>query len=196
MYCSKCGNELPEGAVLCDRCGDAAKQNFQNCVSYDYKAVNLPERQAQEAEDVYRQLGWELAERVSRVGAAKLTFRRNRKIANKEQLNRLERKLDDSLDCERELQREKTKLATSVAITIGTLAALVFGGGMCLCLLYTELKLILAGCVLGVVGAGIGLLAWLAYRKIAKKKTAEAEMKLEKKRDEIDLILDDARKLV
>lgn len=196
MFCSKCGNELPEGAVLCGRCGDAAKQNFQNCVSYDYKTVNLPERQAQEAEDVYRQLGWELTERVSRAGAAKLLFRRNRKIENKEQLNRLERKLDDSLDCERELHREKTKLATSVAITIGTLAALVFGGGMCLCLLYTELKLILAGCVLGVVGAGIGLLAWCAYRKIAKKKTAEAEMKLEKKRDEIDLILDDARKLV
>lgn len=196
MYCNRCGAANSGGENRCRACGYDLSAGNKKMVTYDYKTVTAGAKTAAQIIDIYETLGWELAKQNETFGyGAVLSFRRDRKIKNREQLNRIQVRLDDALSSTGVLEKEKTRLATAAGISIGTAGTLIFGGGMCLCLLNPVMWSYIVGSVLGVVGGGIAYLAYLAYKKLRKKKTAEMDIAIEKKRDEISRLCEDAQRL-
>lgn len=164
--------------------------------SYDYTTVEAKGNSAPEIADCYEALGWDLAShRESFGGGATLNFKRNRKIKNKDQLSRLQIKLDDAIRSIGELEERKTRSANIVAIIVGIIGTLVFGGGMCMCMLMPETWALVVGIVLGAVGAGICALGYLAYKKLRAKNTTAMNVLIDKKRDEISAICEDAHRI-
>lgn len=201
MYCEKCGKGLTDGS--CENCGpatgNAEKKDtmVRDAVTYDYKTVEATQKNALEIIDCYEAMGWELAGKHDYVFVVSLNFRRNRKIKNKDQLNRLQVKLDDHINGIGVYEKRKTQNAQIISLIVGIIGVLVFGGGMCLCLLtpLPEIVSYIAGSVLGVIGAAVCGLAYLIYKKLLAKDTVAMNALIDKKRDEISNICEDAQKL-
>lgn len=167
--------------------------------SYDYKTAEAGQKSAPETVDAYEALGWEIvSESRGLTGSVALNFRRNRKVKSKDQLNRLQMRLDDSLNNIKIMEKKKTGTASAIAIFMGIIGTLVFGGGMSIFLteLNHQLWHYIAGGILGALGIGLCLLAYYSYLKIRDKKTKEMNVQIEKKRDEIAVICEDAQRLL
>ena len=170
--------------------------------SYDYITVETAEKFAIEYIDCYETMGWQFVKREYTFNFQKflktaLTFKRDRKIENKAELNKLQVKLDDALNHINMLEANKGTSAVATAMSVGTVGALAFGGGLCLCLIGTAtVPAIIGGCVLGVVGLGIGGLAYLLYRKVLAKKSAANAALIDQQREEIGALCERAHKLV
>ena len=170
--------------------------------SYDYITVETAEKFAIEYIDCYEAMGWEFVKREYTFNfqnflKTALTFKRDRKIENKAELNKLQVKIDDALNHINMLESSKSTSAVATALSVGTVGALTFGGGLCLCLIgAATVPAIIGGCVLGAVGLGLGGLAYLLYRKIlAKKATANIAL-IDKQREEIGGLCEKAYKLI
>lgn len=163
--------------------------------SYDYLTVEINDKFAMEAVDCYEALGFELVknERALNLKTA-LTFKRDRKIKNKDQLNKIQARLDQILDSMGKLELGKTKLPFTASVILGSAGALAFGGGMCLCLLNGAIGAMIGGIALGIAGLGIAGLGYLVYKKLNAKKTAEMNVLIDRKRDEVSLLCEDAQK--
>lgn len=196
MNCNKCGTVISDSAVECERCGEL----IQRARTYDYKTVETDSRSSSEVMDYHEALGWELAGSNEGItGRIALTFRRNRKIKNKEQLNRIQVRLDDAVEGIRVLEKSKTKSALMAAIAIGTAGSLTFGGGLSICILLplmSNLVSYVVGCFLGVVGFGVCGLGYLAYVKLRAKNTAKINVLIDKKRDGIADLCEEAQRIL
>lgn len=166
---------LPLGSV-------SVKEAF----SFDYITIETNTKYALDYVDCYGTLGWEVIKNERTFSLkTQLTFKRDRKIKNKDQLNKIQIRLDECLKQINILEDKKTTTAVGGAIGIGLTGALTFGGGMSLCLLYTSLVAIVGGLSLGLFGfffAGIG---YLFYKKTKEKMTTSMNIVIDTKRDEI-----------
>lgn len=176
--------------------GDATQNlNKTDAYSFDYVTIETEEKLAIEVVDCYESLGWKFVKREGTLGLKiALTFKRDRKIKNKEQLNKIQPKIDEALKSINKFEGNKTKSAFCAAIITGVAGTLTLGGGMCLCLLNTAIGAIIGGAVLGALGLGICGLGYLLYRKINIKKSAEMNVLIDKKRDEISRLCEEAQK--
>ncbi len=195
MFCEKCGKETAEG-TKCE-CAGAVAKDYR---SYDYTTVQTSQKDAPQTIDCYECLGWELV-KSSDYGIlpwVTLQFKRNRKIKNKEQLTRIQVRLNDAMDSLDVMEQEKTKNATIWSLVLGIIGALIFGGGLCLFLVETfafGLAGFIVGVVLGAIGAVVCGFAYPIYKKIRAQKTAQMNVLIEKKKDEIAQLCEDAQKL-
>lgn len=197
MYCSKCGMQMPEMAGTCIKCGAIIeKESSKEFYSYDYLTVDANVRNAAEYIDCYECLGWKVTNTRENfaLNQVSLNFRRDRKIKNKEHLQRCQARLDDAIKGINVLERKKTNQARVVSLSVGVAGTLTLGGGMCLCLLNTALGVIIAGSVVGVIGIAVAAMAYPLFKRIAKKKTQEIAPIISKKRDEIAEICEEAKK--
>lgn len=167
-------------------------------ITYDYKTVDATQKNAFEIIDCYEALGWELANKNEGLMGVSLTFKRGRKIKNKEQLNRMQMKLDDHINSIEVLEKRKTSKATSVAIILGVIGTLIFGGGMSICLTQPLESIVsyIVGSVLALAGALVASPAYLAFKKIRAKSTMIFDVQIDKKRDEISQICEDAQRVL
>lgn len=171
---------------------------MENAITYDYKTVKVKREIETLVCDTYENLGWELTNTSSVEGSIfyiNLSFKRNRKIANKIELLKLQDKADNSIENIESLQRKKKNSGLAPAITTGTIGALTFGGGMSMCLVLSGIGYMLGGIALGLVGAGICALAYPIFKKINKKKAQEIEPLLEAEFDKLSDICEEAAKL-
>lgn len=177
------------------KAGTIAGANAKDAYSYDYVTIETNEKFAIEYVDCYEALGFELvkSERSIALKTA-LTFKRNRKIQNKEQLKKIQIKLDEALKNMNSLEAKKTGLPTGAAVGLGVAGTLTLGGGMCLCLLNTAIGAIIGGAAVGLVGFGIMGLGYLAYKKLRAKRTAQINPLIDSKRDEISELCEEAQK--
>ncbi len=76
---------------------------------------------------------------------------------------------DNKLEQLRKLDASVTKPGTVVGLILGIVGTLVFGGGLSMVLLNIGNDMILPGCILGVVGMVLMMLAYPIYRKITEK---------------------------
>lgn len=196
MYCPKCGALLPDSAIRCEKCGEAVNGGGRDAFSYDYKTVVAGDKAALEIVDSYQALGWEVVNHGDTLlpGYMSVNFKRNRKIKNKEQLNRLQVKLDDAINNIAVLEKKKTQSAVVTSLVVGIIGALIFGGGLSLCLLMSALWSYVLGGVLSAAGLAVCGLGYLSYVKVRAKKTVEMDIYIDKKRDEISQICEEARK--
>ena len=77
-------------------------------------------------------------------------------------------KEEDKMEQLRKLDRDAEKPATIVAIVVGVIGILVFGGGLSLALVWTD-TMLAAGIALGIVGIGIMAMALPVYKIVTKK---------------------------
>lgn len=167
-------------------------------ITYDYKTVDATQKNAIEVIDCYEALGWELANKNEGFTSVSLTFKRGRKIKNKDQLNRMQMKLDDHINGIGVLEKRKTLKASTIAIILGVIGALVFGGGMSICLTlpFSNLISYITGSVLALAGALIAFPAYFIFKKINVKDTMKLDVQIDKKRDEISQLCEDAQRLL
>ncbi len=166
--------------------------------SYDYKTVKT--KRALEAIicDSYENLGWEFMGSSTCEGSPfheNLSFKRNRKIANKVQLLKLQEKIDNSILTIETLQSKQKNAGVPEAITTGVVGALVLGGGMSMVMTLSGIGYMIGGIALGVVGIGLGFVGWWIHNVINKKKSAKISTLLEAEFDKLADLCEQAHKL-
>lgn len=73
----------------------------------------------------------------------------------------------DKFEQLRKLDKEVAKKGTVVSLVVGIIGALIFGVGMCCCLVWTDLFIL--GIIVGVTGIGVLASAYPLYGSITKK---------------------------
>lgn len=197
MYCSTCGSELTGAERVCPSCGTPvetpqATQGQPLHTSYEYARTTVSNDLVTVTCDCYENLGWELtgSKMSSAGGTTALSFRRSRKIKNKAQLVKIQRTMDDLIDSIAGLEGEKTRKATMRAVSLGIVAALVLGVGMCCTMVWSLMAL---GIIVGVVGIVGCVAAWLLYRSTVVSETARVTPRIEAAYDSLATACEEAQ---
>lgn len=142
-------------------------------VSYEYRTKTVKAKDETKAIDMYEAFGWEVTSTSpALVDSVTLSLKRDRKQKHKHELNKLERQAEDVFETINGLQRAKTLGASIFAYIFGSIAALILGGGMCLCLLTeNSIPAFAGGIILGIAGIVLCGVNYLIYKKIADRKT-------------------------
>lgn len=167
-------------------------------VTYEYKTVRVKRELETALTDAYETLGWEVTNTVMAEGTlsqVNVSFKRNRKIEHKMELNRLQEKMDASLANIDKLQKNRKSAGVPEGITTGVVGALVLGGGMSMCMCLTGIGFMIGGIAIGVVGIGLGLLGWLVHNKVQKKKLAKIEPILESEFNKLSDLCEEANNI-
>ena len=167
-------------------------------VSYEYRTVSVKANDQARAMDLYESFGWEITgTSAPSVGGIALSLKRDRKQKHRQELNRLERQAEETFDAVNRLERSKTAGARLFAIIFGIVAALIFGGGMCLTMLIeNSIPALVGGIVLGVVGLGLCGLNYVLYNKIVAKKTKEVLPVIDETEEKLANILEKGNDLL
>ena len=141
-------------------------------VSYEYRTVSVKEKDQAKAMDMYEAFGWEVTGTSSALDGVTLSLKRDRHIPHKQELVKLERQAEDTFACIGGLERSKTLGASVFSYLFGCIAALVLGGGMCLCMLVEgSVPAFAGGIVLGLIGIVLCSVNYPIYKRLAAKKT-------------------------
>ena len=167
-------------------------------VSYEYKTVAVKSKDQTRAMDLYEAFGWEVTGTSAAVtGDVTLSLKRDRKQKHRQELNRLERQAEETLDMIYRLNSSKTRGASVFAYLFGVVSALVFGGGMCLVmLLENSIPALVGGIVLGAVGIALCGINYPIFRKIAAKKTKEVLPVIDQTEEKLANILEKGNDLL
>lgn len=171
---------------------------MENVTSYDYKTIKVKREMETLVCDTYENLGWELTNTSSVESSLfyiNLSFKRDRKTANKVELLKLQERADSTIASIENLQRKKKSAGMAGAITTGVVGTLTFGGGMSMCMLLKGIGYMIGGIALGVVGAGICALAYPIFKNINRKQSAKIQPMLESEYDKLADICEQAAKL-
>ena len=156
-------------------------------------------RSVSEIANRYTSLGWELERQERGLLYTTLTFKRDRTIKNREQLNRLQARIEDGINSISYMEESKTKFATIFSLAMGIIAALIFGGGLSLIMLnadpITASWQVIVGFVLGIIGGAAAAIVYPLYTKIIKRKIRKTNPLIEKKKDEISELCGQAHNL-
>ena len=144
-------------------------------VTYEYRTVTAKAKNRTKVMDMYEAFGWEItATSTSPVGDIVLSLKRDRKQKHKQELNKLERQAEETMRTIEGLKQSQTASASIFAYIFGAVAALVFGGGMCLCMLIeNNIPALIGGIIIGILGIALCAVNYPVYKKIAAKKTEQ-----------------------
>ncbi|MGN0820020.1 MAG: hypothetical protein ACI4M6_06530 [Christensenellaceae bacterium] len=144
-------------------------------VSYEYTTKAVKAKDQTRAMDMYESFGWEVtATTPTSIDGVTLSLKRDRKLKHKQELNKLERQAEELFEIINRQNGAKTLGATIFAFTFGAIAALIFGGGLCLTMLITNnIPALIGGILLGVVGIILCVVNYPIYKKLSAKKTKQ-----------------------
>lgn len=171
---------------------------MENVISYDYKTIKVKREIETLVCDTYENLGWELTNTSSVEGSLfyiNLSFKRDRKTANKVELLKLQERADNVIATIENLQKKKKTAGLGASISTGVVGALTFGGGMSMCMVLSGIGYMIGGIALGIVGAGICALAYPIFKNINKKQSVKIQPILESEFDKLADICEQAAKL-
>ena len=163
----------------------------KNFITYDYIAKETKKEKERMVIDCYEGLGWELISKEKRIGLSTiLNFRRNRQLKKNEDLKSLQIELDKTLYDLESLEIKKTLSGLTFSLIMGIIGSLILGGGMSLCLLKSEnIKLLILGSFIGIIGIIICGVTYPIYKSIVRKNTTKVLPIIEEKYDQIESIL-------
>lgn len=165
---------------------DSGEKDFK---SYDYKQVTAREQQLSFFIDCYKNLGWFPDENTpvkSERGQCLIRLKRDRRIANKMELTRLERNFDACMAELEELERSKTSLPTALALGCGLLGTVFMAGSVFA--VTAEPPIIWLCVLLAVPGFAGWILPYFLYQKAAAMRREKIAPFIDAKHDEIDEI--------
>ena len=167
-------------------------------VTYEYKTVSCKAKDRTKTMDLYEAFGWEVtAASADMTGGVTLSLRRDRKQKHKQELNKLERQAEETFSTINDLQRSKTRGASIFAYVFGIVAALSFGGGMCLTMLIeNNIPALVGGIVLGLVGLALCGVNYVIYSRMATKKTKDVLPVIDETEEKLANILEQGNELL
>jgi len=164
--------------------GEKIVEKERDVITYDYKTVRVKREMEAMTTDAYENLGWEFLGSSLAGGTifhVNLSFKRDRKVANKQNLLKLQEKVDAALQNVDALQNKKRSAGTVPALAVGIPGALVFGTGLSMVLVLGagSVGAAIGGIILGILGAGIAFLAYPLFKMIRKIQIKKIEPLLE-----------------
>ena len=171
--------------------------NEKDFIAYEYRTVAVKAERQPRAMDLYEAFGWEITGVTTSVTGNALSLKRDRKINHKQELTKLERQAEQTLNAIYGLERSKTLGASVFAYVFGVLATLMLGGGMCLVTLIEGNVCALAGGILlGLAGLALCGVNYIIYCKIAAKKTAAVLPVIDRNEEKLADILEKGNDLL
>ncbi|MFV0484800.1 MAG: hypothetical protein ACK5MU_01030 [Candidatus Saccharimonadales bacterium] len=169
------------------------EKKSQSFVGYEYKEVTIKQSLEQVYADGYANFGWEIEDRAMGlpVGSVTLKMKRDRKIRNKAELVRLQRKFEADVEEIDALERSKYTMASVVAYVVGVIGAAFMAGSV-----FAITGGSVVWCIIFAIPAFIGwILPYFLYKKIVRNKTAEANSFIESKYDDVYEVCEKASRL-
>lgn len=173
-------------------------ENIENVITYDYKTIKVRREMETIVCDTYQNLGWEQTGSATVEGSiayVNLSFKRDRKIANKMELLKIQEKVDSTLLSIENAQKQKKNAGTTNGLVTGIAGALIFGGGMSMTMTLTGAGFLAGGIVLGVVGIAVCVSAYFISRKVRNKRLEKIQPVLESEYDKLADLCENAAKL-
>lgn len=165
--------------------------------AYEYATKMVKASEQTRVCDIQEAFGWEITSiKPCGIDDVTISIKRDRKIAHKAELARLERQAMEVYDGIKALEKSKTKNANIFAYSFGAASALVFGGGMSLCMTQSGVGAIAGGVVLGVVGLVMATLNAFAHGKIVKNKTKKVLPVIDQKEEQLANLLEQGNDLL
>ena len=165
--------------------------------AFEYSELNIPRTQASFYLDSYENFGWVQDENLpvkDSGGNTILQLKRDRKIANKAELTRLQRNFEACIAELDALERSKTTPAAIAALSAGMIGT-AFMAGSVFAIVAPQPHVLL--CTILAIPAFAGWIApYFLYRTFKAKKTAEVTPYIEKKYDEIYAICEKGHSLL
>lgn len=167
-------------------------------VTYEYRTVTAKAKNRTKVMDMYEAFGWEItATSTSPVGDIVLSLKRDRKQKHKQELNKLERQAEETMRTIEGLKQSQTASASIFAYIFGAVAALVLGGGMCLCMLIeNNIPALIGGIIIGILGIALCAVNYPVYKKIAAKKTEQVLPVIDETEEKLANILEQGNDLL
>lgn len=166
--------------------GETRKKEFK---SFDYKQVVVREKWLSFCIDGYESLGWFPDENTpvkEERGQCLIQLKRDRKIANKMELSRLEHNFDACLAELEELERSKTTVPIILTLTCGLIGTAFMAGSV---FAVTARPPVIWLCVLLAVPGFLGwILPYFVYRRGVAKRIEKITPYIEAKHDEMEEI--------
>lgn len=164
----------------------------EDIFSYDYFKVVVPRNATTEIIDCYEALSWELVDYHYDIKEGDtLSFRRDRKISKKEELNHLQENIDKKIEEIKKAEGKKTSIATVVSVITSMLGTILFIAGLKV-FLTESVGFNVAAILAASAGLAIGGLSFLVYLSMREQKTKEMNIFIDKKFSEINRLLEEA----
>lgn len=170
-------------------------------MSYDYKEVEAEQNMIPFLRDGYESFGWEIQEKsVESKNHPKqshksiLLMRRNRKIMNKPELQRLQSHFEACVEDVKALEKSKESKATMISLIVGIFGTAFMAGSV---FAVTAEEPLIALCIILAIPGFMGwILPYFLYKGIREKQTQTIKPLIEKKYDEIYEICEKGNKLL
>lgn len=168
----------------------------KNYITYEYKSVKCKKVDNASIVDTYLSLGYQVTNvDDSKTSFDTISFKRDRQIKHKTELNRLEKKITDLMNQNKKLEKEKSKKPSIIAYVLGSISALIMGTGMSLTMIEHNPTLFIVGVVIGIIGIILMVLNYFFYNKNYKKNVEEANLLIEENLEKIATVCVQADKL-
>lgn len=168
---------------------EQSKLNSREFIGYDYKEIECPYETASWLVHGYQSFGWEqdLTFPIQNLSdKTKIILRRNRKIANKVELTRLQQHFEACTNEVDKLEKSVDREPTMIAITIGVIGTF-FMAGSTFAATATHPLVIL--CILLAVPGFSGWIAPIFLRRyLMERKYKQIQPLVEEKKDELEMI--------
>lgn len=155
-------------------------------VAYDYKQITVERENVSMYLDCYENFGWTVDKNHSVTEGMNQTtiyLKRDRHIANKTELTRLQRHFEACANEIQALNRSKAYVATMWALIVGILGT-AFMAGSVFAVTHDPPMLLL--CILLAIPAFLGwILPYFLYKKMFQKRSQKVETLIAAKQDEI-----------
>lgn len=164
-----------------------------NFIGYDYMEITASRRNASLCIDGYQSFGWKLeGSRQDRADTMHLSFKRDRKIANKPLLAKLQRQFESCVSEIDGLEHSKHSVAMITAFTIGLIGTALLGGAT-----FAYLAGMLPAMIVLAVPGFIGwALPYFVYHKILRRKSQENAPIIDQMNDEIYSLCEKGTRLI
>ena len=164
-------------------------------IGYEYKDITVARDKENLFIDGYQNFGWKLEGAktpLTGLYSATMTFKRDRKIRNKAELTRLQRKFDACVSEITSMENSKTSKASVPAFTIGLIGTALIAGAT-----FAYLAAIIPLCIILAVPGFIGwVLPYFCYNNAYAKRSEKVSPLIETKYDEIYEICEKANGLL
>lgn len=165
-------------------------------VGYEYKEIVVPQELTSMYLDCYEAFGWELDENFNApsIGLNTIHMKRDRKIINKMELDRLQQHFEACAREIEDLERSKHTIASIWALVVGTIGVVLMAGSV---FAVTHTPPIYWLCVLlGVPALACWLCPYLLFRYKVRVQTRKVQPLIEAKYDEIYEVCQKAHSLL
>lgn len=173
----------------------------KNFTTYDYTSVVVNKELESVYIDTYESFGWELTsselsmQNTNMSKNIKLSFKRDRKINKKSELNKLLKETEICFSNIKKFENQKTSIATIKALSIGFLAMVFLALSVFIITDYIKISIVFS-ILFGIIGILLCIPPYFIYRQTVTNSTEKLDPLIDKEYDKISDICLKAHNLI